>query len=111
MEAGGVAGVVEDVQVFATIILTVDNKEITVPNGTITGSSIVNYSAKSTRRVDMVFGIGYDDNIKQAKQILEDVVSADPRVLEEEIPDAYGCFHVSESYWDLMEVDDLCTVD
>ena len=86
VEAGGVAGVVEDVQVFATIILTVDNKEITVPNGTITGSSIVNYSAKSTRRVDMVFGIGYDDNIKQAKQILEDVVSADPRVLADPPP-------------------------
>ncbi len=86
VEAGGVAGVVEDVQVFATIICTVDNKEITVPNGSITGSSIVNYSTKPTRRIDMVFGIGYDDDIKQAKQILEDVVSADPRVLADPPP-------------------------
>ena len=86
VEAGGVAGVVEEVQVFATIICTVDNKAITVPNGSITGGSIVNYSTKPTRRVDMVFGIGYDDDIKQAKQILEDVVSADPRVLADPPP-------------------------
>ena len=69
-----------------TIICTVDNKEITVPNGSITGGSIVNYSTKPTRRVDMVFGIGYDDDIKQAKQILEDVVSADQRVLADPPP-------------------------
>ena len=86
VEAGGVAGVVEDVQVFATIIRTADNKEITVPNGSITGSSIVNYSAKPTRRVDMVFGIGYDDDIKQAKEILHEVVSADQRVLADPPP-------------------------
>ena len=86
VEAGGVMGVVEEVQVFATIICTVDNKEITVPNGSITGGSIVNYSTKPTRRVDMVFGIGYDDDIKQAKQILEDVVSADQRVLADPPP-------------------------
>jgi small conductance mechanosensitive channel len=83
VEAGGVSGIVEDVQVFATIIRSGDNKEITVPNGSITGGSIVNYSAKPTRRVDMVFGIGYDDDIKQAKQILHDVIAADDRILAE----------------------------
>jgi small conductance mechanosensitive channel len=81
VEAGGVAGVVEDVQVFATVIRTGDNKEITVPNSSITNGSITNYSAKPTRRVDMVFGIGYGDDIKQAKQILHDLVAADPRIL------------------------------
>ena len=81
VEAGGVAGVVEDIQVFATIIRTGDNKEITVPNGSITGGSITNYSAKPTRRIDMVFGIGYGDDIKQAKQILHDLVAADSRIL------------------------------
>jgi len=86
VEAGGVAGIVEHVQVFATVIRTGDNKEITVPNGAIMGSSIVNYSAKPTRRVDMVFGIGYDDDIRQAKQILHDVVSADDRVLADPEP-------------------------
>jgi len=86
IEAGGVAGVVEDVQVFATIILTPDNKEITVPNGAITGGAIVNYSSRPTRRVDLVFGIGYDDDIKQAKQLLEDIVSADNRILADPAP-------------------------
>ncbi len=81
VEAGGVSGIVEDVQVFATIIRTGDNKEITVPNGSITGSPIVNYSAKPTRRVDMVFGIGYDDDIKRAKDLLHEIVASDSRIL------------------------------
>jgi small conductance mechanosensitive channel len=86
VEAGGVAGTVEDVQVFATIIRTGDNKEITIPNGSITGGSITNYSTKPTRRVDMVFGIGYDDDIKLAKQVLNEIVSGDQRVLADPPP-------------------------
>ena len=86
VEAGGVAGVVEDIQVFATKIRTGDNKEITVPNGSITGGSIVNYSAKETRRVDMVFGIGYGDDILQAKKILNEIMQADDRILNEPEP-------------------------
>ena len=86
VEAGGIAGIVENVQVFATVIRTGDNKQITVPNGSIMGGSITNYSAKPTRRIDMVFGIGYDDDIKQAKQILNDVVAADDRVLADPAP-------------------------
>ncbi len=86
VEAGGVSGIVEDVQVFATIIRSGDNKEITVPNGAITGGSIVNYSAKPTRRVDMVFGIGYDDDIKRAKELLHEIVNADQRILAEPEP-------------------------
>jgi len=86
VEAGGVSGVVEDVQVFATIVRTPDNKEITVPNGSITGGSIVNYSAKPTRRVDMVFGIGYDDDIKQAKDLLHEIIASDSRILADPAP-------------------------
>lgn len=86
IEAGGVSGVVEDVQVFATIIRTGDNKEITVPNGAVTASSIVNYSAKDTRRIDLVFGIGYNDDLEHAKQVLHDVVAADQRILAEPAP-------------------------
>lgn len=86
IEAGGVAGIVEEVQVFATKIRTGDNKEVTVPNGGITGGSIVNYSAKDTRRVDMVFGIGYGDDIKRAKEILHEIVAADGRILADPAP-------------------------
>lgn len=86
IEAGGVSGIVEDIQVFATKIRTGDNKEITVPNAGITGGNIVNYSAKETRRVDMKFGIAYDDDIKKAKETLEAILKADARVLEDPAP-------------------------
>ena len=86
LEAGGVSGVVEEIQVFATKIRTGDNKEITVPNGSITSGSIVNYSAKDTRRVDLVFGIGYGDDIAKAKNILSQIVTGDERVLKDPAP-------------------------
>jgi len=86
VEAGGVAGVVEEIQVFATKIRTPDNKEITVPNGQITGGSIVNYSAKGTRRVDMVFGISYGDDLARAKGILQRLIESDERVLRDPAP-------------------------
>lgn len=86
VEAGGVAGIVEEVRVFATRIRTGDNKEITVPNGKITGDSIVNYSARDTRRIDLVFGIAYGDDIATAKDILHQIVSADERVLGDPAP-------------------------
>lgn len=86
VEAGGISGVVEGIQIFSTQMRTPDNKLIIVPNGAITGSSITNYSAKDTRRVDLVFGISYDDDIKTAKQVLQEVVTADERILDEPAP-------------------------
>lgn len=86
VEAGGTAGTVEEISMFSTILKTPDNKKIIVPNGNITGSNIVNYSAKDTRRVDLVFGIGYDDDIKKAKQLLEKLISEDSRILKEPAP-------------------------
>ena len=86
VEAGGHAGVIEEVQVFATMMRSGDNKLIIIPNNAVTGGSIVNYSAKDTRRIDMVFGIGYDDDIKKAKEILERMVKADSRVLADPAP-------------------------
>lgn len=86
IEAGGVSGIVEEIQVFATRIRTGDNKEVTVPNGQITGGSIVNYSAKDTRRIDLTFGIGYDDDIAKAKNVIQRVLDSDERVLGEPAP-------------------------
>jgi small conductance mechanosensitive channel len=83
VEAGGVAGVVEKITVFNTIFRSGDNKEIIVPNAQIYGGTIVNVSAKPTRRVDMVFGIGYGDDMKKARQIMLDVINADERVLKD----------------------------
>ncbi len=86
VEAGGVSGVVECIKIFSTTMRTGDNKEVIVPNGQIYGDTIVNYSARDTRRVDMVFGIGYDDDIKQAKAIILDVIGRDERILDEPAP-------------------------
>lgn len=83
VEAGGVSGKVISVGVFSTIMNTPDNKEIIIPNGNIYGDNIVNYSAKSTRRVDMIFGIGYDDDLLKAKQILQAMLDSDERVLKD----------------------------
>ena len=86
VEAGGVGGVVEGITVFATQMRTPDNKAISVPNAAITAGNIVNYSAKETRRVDLVFGIGYGDDLKQAKDLLLQIVTEDRRVLKDPAP-------------------------
>ena len=79
-------GSVSEVGMFNTILLTPDNKKIIVPNSGVTGSNITNFSAMDTRRVDLVFGIGYGDDIKKAKNILERIVGEDPRVLKDPAP-------------------------
>ena len=83
VEAGGVTGVVEMINIFSTTLRTGDNREIIIPNGSIYSSAIINYSARKTRRIDMVFGIGYNDDIKKAKQIMQTILDADERVLKE----------------------------
>jgi len=86
VEAGGTTGTVEQINVFNTVMRTGDNREIIVPNSQIFGGTITNFSAKATRRIDLVIGIGYDDNIGKAKQIIEDILSADQRILKEPAP-------------------------
>ena len=86
VEMAGTAGVVEEVNIFTTHLRTGDNKAIIVPNASVTGGIITNYSAKDTRRVDMVFGIGYDDDIKAAKELLTRLVEADERILKDPAP-------------------------
>ena len=86
IEAGGATGVVKSISIFTTVMTTGDNKEIIVPNGGIYGGNITNYSAKDTRRVDMVVGIGYDSDLKKAKEILNEMVAADERILKDPAP-------------------------
>lgn len=86
VEAGGTAGVVKDITIFTTLMTTPDNKEIIVPNGAIYGGNIINFSAKETRRVDMVVGIAYDADLKKAKDILLEMVAADERILKDPAP-------------------------
>lgn len=115
IEAGGTAGTVEEIQIFSTILTTPDNKVIIVPNAKITGDNIVNYSAKDTRRMDLVFGVGYGDDLQKVKDILQDILQNDPRVLKVpepmvgvlELADSSVNFAVrpwvkSEDYWPLF---------
>ena len=86
VEAASVSGTVEKINIFTTVMRTADNREIIVPNGSIYGDTITNYSARATRRVDMVFGIGYNDDLRKAKDIIKGVLDADERVLKDPEP-------------------------
>jgi len=86
IEAAGTAGVVEEIGVFSTRMKTGDNREIIVPNGAIYGGTITNVSARDTRRIDMVFGISYDDDLRKAKEIIQSILDADERILKEPAP-------------------------
>lgn len=86
IEAQGHAGTVHEVQIFNTILKTPDNRTIILPNGGLANGSITNYSTESERRVDFVFGIGYNDDIDQAKSIIEEIIKADSRILTEKAP-------------------------
>jgi len=86
IEAGGIIGTVEEIQIFSTVLNHPDNRRIVVPNAKITGDNISNFSAIEKRRIDLIFSISYSDDMKEAKKALEEVVAADPRVLKEPKP-------------------------
>lgn len=86
IEAAGTAGVVETISIFSSTLRTGDNKEVIVPNGKIYGDIITNYSKRDTRRIDMVVGIGYEDDIKKANELLTKIVTSDERVLKDPAP-------------------------
>jgi small conductance mechanosensitive channel len=86
VEAGGIAGTVEEISIFSTLMRTGDNKQIIVPNGSVIGSNIVNYSAKSTRRVDLTVGCGYGDDLRAVKAFLNELVRTDSRILVDPEP-------------------------
>ncbi|MCB9096918.1 mechanosensitive ion channel family protein [Arcobacter aquimarinus] len=79
--AGGVTGSVTEVGIFNSVFTTGDNQKVIVPNGTITSGSIVNVNANDTRRVDLVVGISYDDDIKKTKDVLNEIIKSNDKVL------------------------------
>ena len=83
VEAAGISGVVEQVQILTTVLKTGDNKQIIVPNGQIMDSIITNYSANDTRRVDMVVGVSYDDDLDKVRATIQELVNAEERILDE----------------------------
>jgi len=83
IEAAGVSGSVDEIRLVSTTLTTPDNKLVIVPNSAIYNDAITNYSAKDTRRLDMIFGVGYDDDLKIVADILERICAGHPKVLDE----------------------------
>jgi len=120
IKAQGYVGVVEEIQIFNTILKTFDNQRIIIPNGLLSNGCVTNINVNGTRRVDMVFGIGYDDDITKAKTLLRSLIEADSRVLKDQAVDIWVGEHgdssvnlfvrpwtTAEDYWgvyfDMME--------
>lgn len=120
IEAQGFLGTVKEVQIFNTIINTLDNQRVIIPNGILSNGPIKNLFAEPTRRVDLTFGISYDDDITKAKAILQNLIESDSRILKDPSYEIYVSAHadssiniltrswtLSEDYWgvhfDLLE--------
>lgn len=114
IEAQGEIGVVKDIEIFTTKLTGLSNREIIIPNGALSNGNIINYTTEGTRRVDLVFGVGYDSDIKKTKQVLMDVLTSNPKVLKDpaptvnvmELADSSINFAVrpwcnAEDYWDV----------
>jgi len=86
IEGAGTQGTVEEIHIFTTQLKTPDNKAVIIPNAKLMGDNIINYSAKDKRRVDLVIGVSYSDNLQKVRQVLEDVLSKDNRVLKDPAP-------------------------
>ena len=86
IEAQGEIGVVKQIEIFTTKLTGLSNREIIIPNGSLSNGNIINYSAEGTRRVDLVFGVSYDADIKQTKDVLMKVLTSHPLVIDTPAP-------------------------
>ncbi|MAB47007.1 MULTISPECIES: mechanosensitive ion channel family protein [Flavobacteriaceae] len=114
IEAQGEIGVVKEIEIFTTKLTGLSNREIIIPNGALSNGNIINFTTEGTRRVDLVFGVSYDADIKQTKEVLMNVLTSNPKVLNEpaptvtvlELADSSVNFAVrpwckAEHYWDV----------
>ena len=86
VEAGGVSGKVEEIRIFETVLITGDNRIVIVPNGQVYSGTITNYTARDTRRIDLTIGVGYDDDLKVVRSVLERICAEHPLVLKDPAP-------------------------
>ena len=82
IEAQGELGVVKEIEIFTTKLVGLSNKEIIIPNGALSNGNIINYTSLGTRRVDLVFGVGYDSDIKESKNVLMNILKSHPKILD-----------------------------
>ncbi|MDN3652374.1 mechanosensitive ion channel [Thalassotalea ponticola] len=97
IEAQGYIGRVDEIQIFNTILITLDNRKVFIPNGLLSNGCLINSFSFKTRRIDMKFGVSYSDSIPHVKQVIERVLSADERILKEPKPDIFVAEHGSDS--------------
>lgn len=100
IDAAGTAGVVEEIELFTTRMRTPDNKTIIIPNAQITAGTITNFSARDTRRLDLVFGVSYGDDLDKVKQVINQVLEEEPRLLKEPEP-LIGILELGDSSVDI----------
>ena len=86
IECQGEVGTVKLIEIFTTKLTGLSNKEIIIPNGVLSNGNIVNYSTEGTRRVDLIFGVGYDSDIKKTKEVLMNVLTSNPKILKDPAP-------------------------
>jgi len=125
IEAQGEMGVVKEIEIFTTKLNTTDNKEVIIPNGTISNGNITNYSTEKTRRVDITMGVSYDADIKQTKDLLMKILTDHPKVLKDpepsiflgELADSSVNYKVrpwvlTDDYWDVyFEIMETCKIE
>ncbi|WP_298476706.1 mechanosensitive ion channel domain-containing protein [uncultured Maribacter sp.] len=114
VEAQGTLGVVKEIEIFTTKLVTPDNKLAIVPNGAMANGNIINYTAEGKMRVDLTIGVGYGEDIKKAKEVLMNVLTSDPKVLKDPAPSvnvseladssvnfAVRPYSTPDDYWDV----------
>lgn len=114
VEIGDIMGTVSQISILQTKLYTIDNKQISIPNGQVSSAVIVNFSACTTRRLDIIFSIGYSDDFNKAKQIISDIITNHPLALDEPAPVVRVCemaassinitsrvWVSTENYWNL----------
>jgi small conductance mechanosensitive channel len=97
IDAQGHVGTVEEIQIFNTILKTFDNKRIIIPNALLSNGCVTNINVNGTRRVDLIFGIGYGDDIMKAKALLRSIIESDERILKDETNDIWVGEHGDSS--------------
>lgn len=125
IEAQGVMGVVKQIEIFTTKLNTPDNKEVIIPNGSLSNGNITNYSTEENRRIDITMGVSYDADIKQTKDLLMKILTDHPKVLKDpqptiflgELADSSVNFKVrpwvlTEDYWDVyFQIMETCKIE
>ena len=86
IEGQGTGGTVKEIQIFHTILVTVDNKTVYIPNGALSSGAVVNFSRQNTRRIEWIFGVDYGENYDKVKQVMESILARETRILPDPVP-------------------------